>query len=571
MKKIITVLLTLVLIFLTGCGAQNDAKKGSRTSVIAKKYAPEHSIGLLKFSSIENLFTVFEFDPGSGLGSEMGLPEKEEFKKIIGFDPTVLSEYERIGFDTKREFGIVLTGLIIDGNEPENTSGNIGLLFPLTQNSNAYDFIKQRIASSDDKSVVMTEENGMIMIRDNTDSGVLATIKSNDDYLVLNLAVNSDETAETFFRSVGHLKDNANYKEVSKEIDLGSDIAVYFDAQEFITTNSAGLKDLSKNPLMGQNQIGSVEFLDFYRGMGIVSDLSATDLRISSVAFVEKDNMIHKMTRGKDNKSAILDIEKKPAVLLAFVFNAKEYLDYMLKVMPEENTAEFEKQVQSYKNSMDIDIKEDIIYQLAGSINLGIFDAASINMMQYNTIFNFNVRDRSRFLELLEKVAPVANMKKMDSDEISGIVQDNDLSANTDMFSVNLGMSFLYVIVSDENVSVCTSRDLAADITKKDTETYLSELEKDIAEGLKNDKNYFYIDFSETYIAVKNIYQFFAGMTGSKNTLSPGVDEFVKNFEYLYAYGNVKGEAAKSEFILKTKFTKPFFISLKEEIAKIKE
>jgi len=88
---------------------------------------------------------------------------------------------------------------------------------------------------------------------------------------------------------------------------------------------------------------------------------------------------------------------------------------------------------------------------------------------------------------------------------------------------------------------------------------------------LENDQSCLYLDINETYIAAKSIYQFFVGISGGESIIDAKTDAFAGKFDYLYAGGAWKGEKAESRFVLKTKFSKPFFIALQEEMAKLKQ
>lgn len=571
MKKLITALLAVTMLFLLSCGTSATAEKAIKESALAKNHAPESSILMMSFSSLNLLFSAFDVKPNSVMGEPLPEQIRSEMTETLGFNPADPAEYDKIGLDINREFGLILADLKINGNDPEMTSADIGFLLPVKKGADAFGFIKNRITSLQKEEMTVTENDGLLTVTVEGEENFSVSIKSNGDYLAFNLSINSASSADIYFNGQKHLADSPNYKEVSKEISMGSDFAFYIDSQKLMTGNAEALNTLAKHPALGSNQMGSFDMLKHNRGSGIVCDLSSPDLIITSVGFADPEHVMYKLSKAENDKSVITGIEKKPALLLAFVLNAKEYLDYILKTLPEESVLAFEDEIQSYKDMTGIDIRLDFINELAGSINLGIYDGGTVNLMQYNTVLNFNMKDRNKFIAIIDKVAPMANIQKMSAEAVKEMLQGKNIPDNTDVYSINLGMSFMYIVIDGNNVSICTSKELSADAIDRTNGSFLTKIDKKIADGLKNDTNYFYIDFNETYMATKNIYQFFAGMTGEENVLNEKVDGFVNKFDYLYAYGNIEGQKVSSELIIKTKFNKPFFQAIKEEITKIQK
>ncbi|MBN2858342.1 MAG: hypothetical protein JXN63_08065 [Candidatus Delongbacteria bacterium] len=572
MKKLITAVLAVTMIFLISCGTAGTKEKSLKESALAKNYAPESSMILMSFSSLELLFSAFDVQPNSVMGEPVPENVKAEMTEALGFNPADPLEYDKIGLDIKREFGLILSDLKVNGSDPEMTSADIGFLFPVKKGADSFGYIKNRMNSLQKEGVTVTENDGLLRITVEGQENISVSVKSDGDYLAFNLSINSASTADMYFVSPKHLSDSPNYKEVAKEISMGSDFSFYLDAQKLMAGNAEALNSLAKqHPSLGTGQMGSFDMLKHNRGSGIVCDLSSSDLVIRSVGFADPEHIMYKLSKAENNKSVITGIEKKPALLLAFVINAKEYLDYILKTLPEESVVAFENEIQSYKDMTGVDIRTDFINELAGSINLGIFDGATVNLMQYNSVLNFNMKDRNKFIAIIDKVAPMANIQKMSPEAVAEMIQGKTVPENTDLYSINLGMTFMYIVVEGNNVSICTSKELSADAVDKNNAGFISKLDKKLSEGLKNDINYFYIDFNESYLATKNIYQFFAGMSGGENVLNEKVDGFVNKFDYLYAYGNIDGQKVNSELIVKTKFSKPFFQALKEEITKLQQ
>jgi hypothetical protein len=569
MKKLFTIIAAAFLFFCIGCTKQAEVKQ-SAASVIAQKYAPENSMAFLRFSSIEKLFTTFNVKPESVMGESV-TEDRSEMIKTMGFDPMNLAEYDKIGFDTKKEFGFVMSTFKADTASIDKSQANFGFFVPVKDKSNAYKYVKETLEKNKEEGVVITESNGMISITSAEEKNFLVTIKADTEYMIFSFSLNSQETAEVFLNASAHLADSPNYKEVSGSVDLASDAAFYMNFKSFFTANEQAFSTLTLNPMFGQNELKSVGFLKFYRGFGMAADLSKSDLLVNAATFIDAGNPLNKLIENtKADKSVILDFEKKPALLLAFMINASEYLNFYLNSAPEEVKNEVESKIAETNQSLGIDIRKDLIDQLAGSINLGIYDGANVNMMQYNTVINFNVRNSKAFIALLEKTKATTGMTLVEKSQYEQLFQIVPKSENITVYSIFMGMAAAYVVIEGDNVSVLTTKDYVGDIMNKDNPKFIDKADKIVADKLKNDQNYLYVDFTEAYLAAKNIYQLYLGMSGGENQLDAKADNFAKNFDYLYAGGNYKGEKATAEFIVKTKFQKPFFVALMEEFDKLK-
>ena len=122
-----------------------------------------------------------------------------------------------------------------------------------------------------------------------------------------------------------------------------------------------------------------------------------------------------------------------------------------------------------------------------------------------------------------------------------------------------------------DNVSIVSGKPTLVSLLKgNSSSSFTKKLDSEIAEKLNNDNNYFYLDVDEGYKITKTVFGMIAGMTGGENQIDAKMDAFVKNFVYLYGQGALIGEKGTGEYILKTRFNKPFFLALQEEVQKLK-
>jgi hypothetical protein len=383
-------------------------------------------------------------------------------------------------------------------------------------------------------------------------------------------------TVKKFIDKNGKLGAVANYKEVMSSVNLGSDIAFYMDFKELLK-NNANLFETLNNQLQAQGGMnnlgyGSTEPLKYYRGIGATLDLGSSDLTSKFVGFVDKNSPFLKIMEGtKSDKSVMLNFEQKPAILLAVLLNFDKYIEFILSTLPAEAKAEFDKGLADTKTNMGIDIDQDLIKQLAGSFNFGIYDANTINMMNYNAVINFNVKSPAEFTKTLEKAASLGLMAIDEQGLIDAVGSENkDLVTGVKGYSISLGMAMGYVIMKDDNVSIVSGKPTLIQLLQgSSSKSFTKKLDDEIAGNLNEDNNFFYLDIVEAYKITKTVFGMIAGMTGGENQIDSKTDAFVKNFVYLYGQGSLDGEKGSGEYILKTTFNKPFFIALQEETKKL--
>ncbi|MCK4979464.1 MAG: hypothetical protein KAS62_03660 [Candidatus Delongbacteria bacterium] len=576
MKITKLLILGLMLFVLFGCFESKEKmeKEELGNSQIALNYAPENSIAFIKFSSIDKLFKTFAVTDSSIFGEQVtSKDDMSELEEILGFNPMILADYDKIGIDTQKELGFVLTDLIVDKDNGPKTQANFGILFPIKANVNAYDFFKEKIFANKSEEFIPTEVGNIITIKSSKDEEVLVTVSHDESYLIFNISINMTGTVKKFIDKNNKLGTVVNYKEVQSSIDLGSDMALYLDFKQLLKNNDSLFANLQDQAGMNQLGINSTEPLKYYRGAAVVLDLESSDLAADMVAFVDKNSpFLAIMQDTKPDKAVMLGFEQKPALLIAILLNFDKYIDFLLSSMPPEAKTEFDKALLDTKTNMGIDLDQELIKQLAGSFNFGIYDANSINMMNYNAVINFNVKSPDEFIKTLDKTLSLG-MMVMDEPALTEAVgaENKDLVKGVKGYSVSLGMMLGYVIIKDDNVSIVSGKPTLVSLLKgNSSNSFTKKLDSEIAEKLNNDNNFFYLDVDEGYKITKTVFGMIAGMTGGENQIDAKMDAFVKNFVYLYGQGALIGEKGTGEYILKTRFNKPFFLALQEEIQKLK-
>ncbi|MBN2790070.1 MAG: hypothetical protein JXR69_07760, partial [Candidatus Delongbacteria bacterium] len=495
----------------------------------------------------------------------------------IGFNPMILSDYDKIGIDTNKEFGFVLTDLVVTEIEGKNVQANIGILFPVKENVNAYDFFKEKIFAQKTEEFVPSEVGNIITIKSAAEEDVLVTVTHDNAFLIFNISINMNGTVKKFIDKTKKMGSTSNYTEIQSAIDLGEDIAAYVDFKELLKNNGNLLEKLNDQfndqPSISQLGLGTTEPLKFYRGMGANLDLDNSDLISKFAGFIDKNSpYLAMMLNAKKDKDVMLNFEQRPAILIALLLNFDKYIEFMLNNFPQEVKDTYNNQLTDIKTQIGIDLDQELIKQMAGSFNFGIYDANSINMMNYNAVINFNVKDPVAFQATLGKLASVGLTPMDDQGLIEAVGDENkDLVKGVKGYSVSLGMAVGYVLIDGDNVSIVSGKPTMIQLLNGSADkSFTKKLDGKIADKLKNKDNYLYLDIDESYKITKTIFGMIAGMTGTENQIDAKIDGFVKNFVYFYAQGGLDGEKSIGEYVVKTRFQKPFFLALKDEIQKMK-
>jgi hypothetical protein len=93
--------------------------------------------------------------------------------------------------------------------------------------------------------------------------------------------------------------------------------------------------------------------------------------------------------------------------------------------------------------------------------------------------------------------------------------------------------------------------------------------DKKLAEALKGESGFFYLNFDEALKVLNNLISAFGG-EGEEIKTHPAMLEILPKLEYLLFTNKVDGNSFCVDYILKTRFTEPFFIAIKDLIQQMK-
>ncbi len=560
MKKIfvcgLIAVVVSVITFSTSClGADNVAK-----------LLPENTEFMLKFGSVETIYKHFSVTENSVFGEPV--KEIEDIKAELGFNPLAVSDLKSNGFDTGKEFGFMINDFNYKNEKPDF---NIMLFIPVTDGQKVVDKIKSW-AKKDNPEVKFSQDGKITTIEEKNDKFYMFT-KAN--YLFFGGNTKTKD-AKAFAESVASGKTSLHkakiYKEAAEKVPE-KDLFAYINVPKVMVKFLEAIEAASDKP--GNAKMPdiskSMKYLKDYEGACLSVDLENNDLVINGAGNMVSGSKLHNIYKGvKFKKDIIIGIKDNPAALLSFAFNAQEYYEMILGTLPEKELNQFKNGLLEAKTKTGIDIEKDIIGNLAGNFNLGIYDGLSINMMNYNTVLTLSIKDEALMKNVIEKaIASIPPEKQQMAVKIK--------LGGIDVYAISvLGMTQLYIGIKDKNLIVSVGKPMFEKaVSGKVSSGFTSAMkDKKLAKALKKeDTNLLYLDVSEIYSAVKNFTALAHKSSPGKPPVDPKIEELIGQFDYVLSSSWIKGNSAITEMTVKTNFKEPFFkglVNVSKELQKLK-
>lgn len=563
--KLVVLVAVLTLFMAAGCKKKEEVEEKAevkQTEVKVEQKAitdmfPENTEALLKFSSAETLYTYFSVTESTVLGQPIeGL---EELKGALGFNPFSLEELKTNGFDPSRECGFLVSDIVVEesGEEP---NFSVVVFLPTSDAQKAVDVIKASM-SKEEAGFTLTEEGDFMIFQQNETQDKLYLVSKND-YLFFAANPTNDPTPflESLLAGGSSLTKAPAYADVVSKIGADEEIIGYVNLGKIAEKNLAAVKALSKQSATpGQPDMSAnLDMLADYEGIGLSLDLGNPNFVLKTVMNMVAESKAVKIMEGTQvNKNAALGLTEHPAVLLAFAMNVAEYYRMILDGLPEEEAAEFQAQLDMVKSTFEIDIENDVINNLAGSLSVGVYDGASITMTNYNALVSLAVKDDAATTALLDKV--IATLPPPQQSMIS-----KQPVGDGEAYVVMAGPTQVYVGVQDKLLVATAGKPMFEKaLSGKVDAGFTAEMEdKDLADSLKGNANMLYVNVGEVMKAVKNFEMFLPG-----GQIDPSMQDAVGKFNYLLASAQLEGNSIIGNVTIDTNFSEPFFLEV-EKLAK---
>ncbi len=557
MKRLIVVLMCMLLLA-AGCSetpetVEMDVESG------AARILPDNTALYFKAKSLDMIYKNFSIDETSAFGFE--IKEVEKAKEDLGFNPLSIEELKSQGVDVAGEIGVALTSLEMNLDPEQPPAADFFFFIPVTDGGKVIERIKEITRKNSPESEIV-ENEGVTSISSQKEKDLSMALREKDGFVLV--AFSHKKNAADLLKSFSEkpLSDMQSYKDVAGKIDSTRSLFLYANMKEILDKNKEAIANFLKSHEEKKEEIGNpfsniVELASGYTSMGISWDFEGPDLIMNDVRNFKKESDIAKLYSDVNiNKDAILGFKDNPVLLISGGANWFEYYNQMIKTSNEQDAEAIKAQLKAMKESTGIDIVADFIENLDGSVNLGIFDGASVTMMNYNAVLSFNIKDEKKALDLIE------NALNLMPPEKKGMIQKQNIG-NVDTYVINAGFLQAYAGIKDKDLTIAVgkptyekalSRDVSGGFTSKMEDAQLKD-------ALGGDGNYFYMDFPE----LLKIYQNFAPlMEGQPGAPTKEQMEMFKKFNYFLLANTLNETSDSNLYLFKTKFTQPFFISLKD-------
>lgn len=552
MKKFVVFITVLALIFLVGC-----PKKEKEIEKVVNIF-PENTEVLVKFSSFEALHKNSSMTDTSVFGQPIeGL---EDIKEALGFNPFNLEELKAHGFNPSKETGFLVTDITMEqsGAGPNFT---VLVFIPVTDEKKASETVKTAIQK--ESSDVKITEDGDITVFEKEGDPVKIYMAEKGKYLFI--AANPKTDAKPFMESIlstaeTSLTTGKAYQDIVAKVSPEEEVFVYANVGKIFEKNLEAIKTLSKQSAgPGAPDIGAtLDLLSDYEGASFSLDLESPNFVLKSVANIAAESRLLKLMEGiQMNKNAALGLPEHPALLLSAALNASEYYKLFVEAMPEEEANNLKMQFEGLKSMLGIDIESDVINNIAGNLNLGVYDGESITMENFNTLLTLTVKDETVLKGVIDKIIPMVPPEMVSQQAVG----------DTEAYVVMVPMLpvQLYVGIKDNTLIAAAGKPMFEKALQGDVSSgFTAKLEdKDLTEKLKGDGSVLYVNVAETMKAVKNFEMFLSGFTGGQG-IDQKVQDVVSKFEYVLASNKLEGNTVFGDLIIKTTFTEPFFIEVEK-------
>ncbi len=533
---------------------------------------PESADAMIRLGSLSSLYDHLSVTETTFFGEP--IEDLSEIKEELGFNPFSLAELEQNGIAVSKPLAIVINSLRWSETE-EGPKPDFSIMIPVTDYQKAKDRFMGSLKAENSETQIQ-EKNGFTRFTIPGEEG--GYIGKKGDYLLL---ANSPEEEgagymEAILNPEKKLSKNELYREIKGGLDADEDIFAYINIKKIAETQMAALKKLLARAEEEEEGVETqtnmnLESLKDARGMGFTLNLDSPDLMIRSlVKMVPGSKTLKMMENIQFDKSVVFGIRENPMLLLSLGIDPALYYQMMIDAMPPERQEEFDSELSAIKAQYGIDIKTDLIDNFGGSFNLGIYDGASINMMNYNTLISANLKDPARMNTVIEKF-----MAKLPPEQQSMIVKSTYEGVPTYTINV-MGMMQVYIGIKGNNLILSVGQPMYQKALNADAGAgFIANIDDPKLKAVLTDKtsNIFYLNALELGKAVRN---FWAMIQQMKQVPPPSQEVWAMadHFKYLLSTTTLKGADGVGLMTLKTDFSKPFLkgvLDVKEMLKKMEE
>ena len=556
MKKTMALVITLALLLPMSCAKKEKA--GLSTLV------PANTQVYMKIPPLTSLHQNLNVTENSIMGKT--IPNIAFLEAGLGINPLILEDLKAQGIDVDSELGLILYELeinSINNKEPDINAQGM-LLFPVSDYEKFIGFIQDTIQKINPE-LELVQENDRTLIKPGTDkeSILLAPIKNYLAVTVTKSENGSSSLLDTVLSGDSTFSENENFQLVKSKLDKDDSLFVYADIHSFIGKFLPKLAQFTDElPEAQKSQMKQgLEFTRDYISAGISFDLDSSDFRLDSLLTLKPESKVLKMMDNVEfNKDLLLGIDKTPLLIFSFAFNFREYVNLIMGTIPPESKEIFEETTKKFYEQIGLDLEKDILDNMAGSFNLGIFDGENINITNTNTLMSIGIKDETKATNMMDTM--IENLPSQQQ----ALIQKEEI-VGTDAYVASAGFFQIFTGIKNNSTFMTIGQPMFETVVSgKSSSGFTSKIQdNELAEILSGDYSYFYVNIDELMKAQKNLSNFigFLSQMGSK------ISDIASQFEYLLSYSSIEDSSLFSEIIIKTRFDKPFLQGIMDIFSQI--
>ncbi len=547
--------LLLIVVFTASCSKEQETQRSTKD---AKKseivlLLPKSADFLVKVKSLDTILTSI---PVSGTNTSARFnQQQQEIQQTLQFDPFSLEDWREQGVDTTREIGVMGADTLwsTDQEEPDM---NLLVFIPVSDGQKVLDKLKTSIQKeSPDVSIV--QEGDLTMIEDPRD-GHRAYLALKESYLFLATNLQAQQDAKTFLQAVldgnTSLSSLKAYNTVTSHLSPHEEVFVYVNAKQGVERNLATFKSMAE--MAGSpNSSKSFDYAADYENMGVTLDFDSGDFIMKSFAGLVPGSPSATLFEDVEfDKQVVLGVQESPVMLLSLAVNFAEYYRMFIKPFARDMQSELGVEPDTFKEEFGVELEQDILNNLAGNLNLGVYDGASISMFNYNTLLTLNVRDAKAMSATLDNIVEAlhpqykANVRK---ETVSGV----------EAYMINTGFLPVYLALHEKNLIASPGRAMFEKALNSDVSSgFVQNIDENpLSETLQGDTSVFYLNVAELLNIYHNFASLVEGASGGQGLKKQHLQS-IRQLQYILASGRFEDNALFGEFIIKTDFNESFFI-----------
>ncbi|MBS0013416.1 MAG: hypothetical protein KFF46_05535 [Desulfobacterales bacterium] len=546
---------------IAGCGGEQEERQSAKLPDAAEalpllEQVPENTQVLVKFEGLEELYAQFAVTQNSVLGVSVEQKDIDRMNTALGFNLLNLQEVGQAGFDPAKPICLAVSNIRVNAAETRQTDFDILALLPVSDGEAAMNTLRAAL-EKENVVVAEAEKNGRSYLkwRYPEAEGAMAV---KDEYLYM--AVNSDNDPQAFLDSAmennASLADAEAFQEVAADTDFTRGLAAYFNIADIVEANA---EQIGQAAAGGSDSAAEtrqmIQSLKQYSAGTMTADFGSPDFTLDTIVSLVPDADIKKVwSPDRINRDKVLGIADPAALLLSFGADMMQYYEMITDIMPPEQFASVAGRMQEFKQNSGIDPETELLGNLSGSMNLALYDGASITLMNYNALFTAGVKDERVMENVIEKfikVLPPDKQAMISRREVGG----------TDAYVINAGFTQVYMGIDDNKFIIASGKPLYEKALggKKDQGFAANLVDDQLKRSIMGQRNLFYLNMDEVVKTVNNFAMFLMESAGGEQKFRERLHAAGK-FNYVLATSELEKDLVKSMFTIKTRFTEPFFV-----------